>query len=290
MKKSHPIDDAKEINLKEAISAIWRNKILIITITILTTILGYFYGEYATKTYKSEAKIKKNSSNQFKVLTLNSLLDLANSFNDGEDISNLFYIELKDNLTKKNNLIKFLKAQNFEVEENNLNKVKLEITNDRDLNYSFSMIYEKPFEGSKIIEKYIEFTNNNIEIEFIDHFKNLILDKIKIYQKNLIIAEKIFLEYPILKSLEDSKDFVIMNQPLDLFYNGTIVLNENITFLENYLDKINNNSFKLNPVYSEFSSEVLISINQKKLMINLFFFGLIFSLIIVFLKEIYNNN
>jgi hypothetical protein len=107
--------------------------------------------------------------------------------------------------------------------------------------------------------------------------------KINIYQYHLEIAKKIDLENPILQSIQEIQSFI--NEPNELFYQGTKVLTYKIAYLNKLLNDTKNFTLDYNPFLEQVSSGLLITKSSKAYMPHAFIAGLFFSLLIVLIRS-----
>ena len=68
-KNSYLVDD--EIDLRDLIKSLWREKILILFISIICGLLGFLYASFQTQEFRTEFLIKKPSSQIFESYIIN---------------------------------------------------------------------------------------------------------------------------------------------------------------------------------------------------------------------------
>jgi ribosome biogenesis protein Nip4 len=111
-----------------------------------------------------------------------------------------------------------------------------------------------------------------------------IIAEINLHEQHLKIAESINLQNPILKSMGVSQ--AVVNEPLELFYKGTIVLSKKISYLTNLLNKTKDLTLDYDPVLEQASVAELISISPTTFAFIAFFLGLFLSSIIILIRNI----
>ena len=112
-----------------------------------------------------------------------------------------------------------------------------------------------------------------------------IINEITIHQQHLEIAKKIDLENPILQSIGVGA----VNEPDALFYKGSKVLTQQITYLNKLLNETKNLTLDYNPILEQASSGSLITkspiIYAVIALLLGFFFSFLFILFRNFLKK-----
>ena len=112
--------------------------------------------------------------------------------------------------------------------------------------------------------------------------------KLSIINKNYLLenalenAKIINLENPILRSMNQTSQ--VVNEPEDLFYKGSKILSQEITYLKKILIKLENDQFDYEIVSDKpLNSPVDKILNYKYFVIGLIF-GLLFSIAIVLFR------
>jgi LPS O-antigen subunit length determinant protein (WzzB/FepE family) len=289
MKKNNPYITDDEIDLGDLVRTLWREKILILSISIICGLAGYLYASFQPQEFRTEIKLKNLPIQIFEPY------NIFNINNNNNNIAEQFISDFKLNLLSLDNVQNFieesrefdnfkgyLKSRNISVKQyfsgQKLSEVKeknIIIPNKYFLNHS------KELDGSIFLNKYVEFINKKTIVEFKNVTKLSILNTINNHQEALEIAKKIQLENPIIKTT---------SQPEALFYKGTKVLAENIINLNKKLIKLENDQF----VFNIISQKPMTFPNDPK-SLPLYFalglmLGLFLSLVIIFFKSILKNN
>lgn len=226
MKKINLITNSGEINLREVILLLLRNKFLILSISILFSILGYIY--FINQPTQVKVKIKlldppqnlfgidRDAKENYKILINDFRLNILSS-----DNIESFLIQSKD----FDDFKAFLKSRDINIksyftnsliEDKTLNVV---IPNHyilhctKELNAEFFLTSYIDYLWSELIQKQKKNIENNINYEILLH--NLALNG----------ALKANIDKPLRK---DDFEF----NSLDLIFQGTLVLKEKIKFLE----------------------------------------------------------
>ena len=311
MKKNNPYITDDETDLGDLVIRLWREKILILSISIICGLAGYLYASFQPQEFRTEITLKNPPTQIFEPYNLlninlnNNNNSNSNSNSNSSNIAGQFISDFKLNLLSLDNVQNFieesrefdnfkgyLKSRNISVKQyfiglggQKLSEVKeknIIIPNKYFLNHS------KELDGSIFFNKYVEFINKKTIVEFKNVTKLSILNTINNHQEALEIAKKIQLENPILKTTVGQQQ--VVNEPEALFYKGTKVLLENIVNLNKKLIKLENDQFVFNII-----SEKPMTLPSDPKILPLYFalglmLGLFLSLVIIFFKGILKNN
>jgi hypothetical protein len=298
MKKNNPYITDDEIDLGHLVRTLWREKILILSISVICGLLGYLYASFKPEKFKVEITLKNptfqlfepysglieinpNNSNSnsnsnitagqfipdFK-LKLLSLDNLESFVEESQDLDNFKAYLKSKNITVKN----YFNGKLGEVKEKNiiiLNK--------------YFLVFPKGLDGDIFLNNYVEFTKKNNIIEFKKNLKTTIANKIIFYEQALETAALINLENPILKSLDNQSQ--VVNEPEALFYKGTKVLSQNIIYFKRLLQRLENDQFNYNPILDKASLSVLQNTRPPLFLGFGLILGFLLSLVIIFLRN-----
>ncbi len=294
MKKSntHLTDD--EIDLGDLIRKLWKEKILILFISIIFGLLGYFYQLLKPDEFISEITLKNPPTQIFEPYNLFNIYN--NNNNNNNNIDAQFISDFKLNLLSSDNLKGFveesrefdnfkrhLKLRNISAKEYFVNKKIGEVKeNQIIIPNKYFLKHSKELDGAIFFDKYVEFIKKKTIVEFKNNLKLTLLNTINTHQEALEIAKKIQLENPIIKT---TGQLLVVTEPEALFYKGSKVLSENLNYLNKRLIKLENDQFNYNTILQK----ALTLKNPKSL--NLYFvfgliLGLFLSLAIIYLKNI----
>jgi len=290
-----------EINLVELIFLVFKEKILILTISLAFIITGFLYGQTRIKDYQTVVTIQKAPSIVFidydiqKLFRINSnnetiqLKDqLASQFNF-LFLNNLQSLDTLVGFTEQNKNISefknYLKANKVNIRDYLTNKLKpsklkkTNVTNPIGVQ-SFSFEFNQPLKGNKFLDNYVNYVKQKTEIDFQKQLSIMIKNEINLLELNLNIAEKINLDNPILKE----RIFPKLGLSDYLYYEGSKVLNTNIEYLNKILKKIENINLDYDPIIEKSSSPILLT--KSKIFYSFVFFliGLFLSIIIINFK------
>jgi LPS O-antigen subunit length determinant protein (WzzB/FepE family) len=291
------IDD--EIDLRDFIKKLCKEKILILSISIICGLLGYFYASLKSQEFKIEITLKNPPTQIFEAYNLfnpNNNNSNNNNNNNNNNIAGQFISDFKLNLLSLDNVENFieesrefdnfkryLKSRNISTKQyfrdhkfGEVNEKNIIIPNKYFLNRT------KELDGAIFLNKYVEFIKEKTIVEFKNNLKLTLLNTINNHQEALEIAKKIQLENPIIKTTNQQQ---IVNEPEALFYKGTKVISENLNYLNKRLIKLENDQFNHNIILQK-----ALTIKNPISLPLYFALGLILgsflSLVIIYLKNI----
>jgi len=293
MKKSDTYFADDQIDLRDLIRKLWKEKILILSISIICGLLGYSYQLLKPQEFTSEIILKNPPKQIFEPYHFS---DFNKNDKEGkEKIVEQFVLDFNLNFLSLDNLQSFveesrefdnlkknLKSRNisareyFEGKFGEVKKKDIIIPNNYFLNHT------KELDGAIFLNKYAEFTKKKAIFEFKNFTKLTLLNNINNSLEALEIAKKIQLENPIIKTTSQQQ---IVTEPEALFYKGTKVLTENLNYLNIRLIKLENDQFNYNIILQN----ALTKKKSKNFPLYFVFglmLGLFLSLTIIYLKNI----
>jgi LPS O-antigen subunit length determinant protein (WzzB/FepE family) len=302
MKKNNPYITDDEIDLGDLVRTLWREKILILSISIICGLLGYLYASFKPVEFKTEIKLKNPPFQLFEPYSGSIEINLNSNNNNNNIIVGKFISDFKLNLLSLDNLEMFieesldldnfkayLKSKNITVKK--YFKDKLGEVKEKNIiipNTYFLVFEKKRLDGDIFLNNYVEFTKKKNIIEFKKNLKTTIENKIFFYEQALEVAKFLNLENPILKSLHNQA-LVITSEPEALFYKGTKVLSQNIIQSKRLLQKIEKDQFNYDLILDKAFESKINTTHSYYPLIGLFF-GFFLSCIIIFFKGIFKNN
>jgi len=302
MKKKNPyiIDD--EIDLGDLIRTLWREKILILSISIICGLLVCLYASFKPEEFKTEIQLKNPPSQLFEpYIDVFSFFDSnSNSKSNvaGQFISDfkLYFLSL-DNLQnfleesrEFDNFKGYLNLRNISVKKyfaNKINEAEVKEKNFFILN-KYVFIFTNELDGDIFLYNYLEFTKKKTLFEIKKILKRSIENKIVNLNNALEKAKIINLENPILRSLNNYPQ--VINEPTDLFYKGSRILSQEIVDLKKLLIKLENEQFNFEIIVDKPLNSSFKKISNLEYFAIGLMLGLFLSLGIVFFKGILKNN
>jgi LPS O-antigen subunit length determinant protein (WzzB/FepE family) len=306
MKKNNTYLADDEIDLGNIIKSLWKEKILILSVSIICGLVGYFYASLKTKEFKTEITLKNPPTQIFEPYTLSNTHISPPSNNNNNNNNNNNYIagqfisDFKLKLLSLDNLENFieesrefdnfkgyLKSRNISAKQyfsgqkfGEVKEKNIIIPNKYFLNHS------KELDGAIFLNKYVEFIKKKTTVEFKNNLKLTLLNTINNHQEALEIAKKIQLENPIIITSSQQQ---VVNEPEALFYKGTKVISENLNYLNKKLIKLENDQFNYNYIIDK---GIITPINTMSLYFYFqigLFVGFFLSFIIIFYKRTLKN-
>ena len=295
------IDD--EIDLRDLIRKLWKEKILILFISIIFGLLGYFYQLLKPHEFISEITLKNLPTQIFEPYNLFNIYTTNNTSNNNNNNNNIVLqinSDFKLNLLSLDNVQNFieesrefdnfkrhLKLRNISAKEYFANKNIGEVKENRIIiPNKYFLKHSKELDGAIFFNKYVEFVKKKTIVEFKNNLKITLLNNINNHQEALEIAKKIQLENPIIKTTNQQQ---VVNEPEALFYKGTKVISENLNYLNKRLIKLENDQFNYNIILQKavtLKNPINLPLYFALGLILGLILGSFLSLIIIYLKNI----
>lgn len=281
------------IELREIILTAWKDKVIIISCSLILMLVGYIYGAYKPKIYQTTISLHDISEIPFGKF---SYLINSKSVNQEYNISILSVDNLTNFFIQNENLDEFkvyLKKNNIVTRKYFLNRIKnVSGKNNNPLKYTFTFL--PPLSGEDFLNDYVVFTKNNILNKQKKQIIKKIENEIEILKENLEIAEKLDIDFKTgpkfdfknLKLQPEHKISKLESENDNLFYLGKSVINFQLKKKEKLLKDMNEFNFNFNPFIDKASEPILISKSPVFYMTIAFFSGLFLSLIIILFKII----
>ena len=286
MKKSNTYLADDEMDLRDLIEKLWKEKILILSISIICGLLGYFYVLSKSQEFKTEITIKNVPVQIFEPYNLSKSNNIAEQFIFDFKVNFLSLDSLQSFVEESrefDNFKAYLKLKNISPREYFVNKIGQVEKKNIIIPNKYFLNHPKELDGDFFFSKYVEFIKKKTIIDCKNRIKLTILNTINNHQEALEIAKKIQLERPFLyadwKALQNMQNV----EPETLFFKGTIVLSENINNFNKILIKLENDPFNYNTIIQN----ALTQKKSKSLPLYFAFglsLGLFLSLGIIFLK------
>ena len=274
------IDD--EIDLRDFIKKLCKEKILILSISIICGLLGYFYGLSKSQELKTEITVKNPHIQIFEPYNLSNN-NIVGQFTSDFRLNFLSLDNVQNFIEESrefDNFKGYLKSINISANEYFANKFGEVKEKNIIIPNKYFINHTKEFDGAIFFNKYVEFIKKKTIVELKNNLKLTLLNSIHDHQEALEIAKKIQLENPIIKTTQQA-----VNEPEALFYKGTKVISENLNNLNKRLIKLENDQFNYNAVLQK-----ALTLDNSTNLSLYFVLGLILgsflSLVIIYLKSI----
>jgi LPS O-antigen subunit length determinant protein (WzzB/FepE family) len=287
-----------EIDLSEIIKTLWNEKILILSISSIFMVAGFVYGALQPKIYKTEITIREAPSYLFQAYSpflstqQQQQQGIVSQFNNNAKL-NLSSLDTLVQFVENNNTINdfknYLKEKNISIKEYfqpQLGTRKFEPVIDMKNNSpnKYSLTYSQPLPGPSFLNDYIIFNQQQTMTIFRQQLTQSIIYEINLHEQHLEIAKKIGLESTILQSKVEGRSLV--NEPDALFYKGTKVITQKITYLNELSNETKNLTLDYNPVLEQASSPELITKSPIIYAAIALSLGLFFLLMTVFIRSL----
>jgi LPS O-antigen subunit length determinant protein (WzzB/FepE family) len=300
MKKNNSYLADDEIDLADLLRTLWREKILILSISIICGLLGYLYASFKPEEVKVEIRLRNPPPVLFEPYSYifnnnfsnnNNSNNIAGQFiNDFKldflslDSLEIFVEESQDLDTFK----KYLKSRNISTKQYFVKKLGEVKEKNITIPSTYFLVFEKKIlDGNIFLNNYAEYIKKKNIIELKKYVKSIIETRINNTENAIEIAKLINLENPILKSPDRQNQ--VVNEPEALFYKGTKVLSQSIVAYKKLLSKLENDEFN----YNHILDKAIISKSDTKPLYFYFlmglFIGFFLSCIIIFFKSALKN-
>jgi|LakMenEpi03Aug12_release.lakeMendotaPanAssembly.Ray.scaffolds.fasta_scaffold275171_2 LPS O-antigen subunit length determinant protein (WzzB/FepE family) len=303
MKKNNSYLADDEIDLGDIIKSLWREKILILSISIICGLAFYLYVFFQPQQLKREIILKDPPPQLFE-----SYNDVFDKNNNKTNIVEQFTTDFKLNLLSSDNLQsyieqssefdvfnRYLKSRNISVKKFFENKLTEVTEKNSIISNKYFLIFPKGLKSDTLKEldrdiflgNYVKFVKKKTIVSLKKNLKLSIENRIVLHEASLQKAKIINLENPILRSINQAT--LIINEPNELFYKGSKILLQEIDSLKKLLIKLENDQFDF-----EIISDQPLNF-QVKLISDLVYFvigimlGLFLSFGIIFLKGTRSN-
>jgi len=308
MKKNNPYIADDEIDLGDLVRTLWREKILILSISIICGLAGYLYALFQPQEFKTEIQVKNPPPQLFEpyiYIKINNINNNINNNNNNNNNSNnivgQFISDFKLNFLSLSNLQIFveesrefdnfkayLKSRNISVKKYFANKLDEVKEKNLIIPNKYFLVFTNELDGDIFLKNYAQFIKKKTTFEIKKNLKLSIVNKITIIENALENAKLINLENPILRSMNQINQ--VVNEPEDLFYKGSKILSQEIIYLKKLLIKLENDQFNFEIILDDpLNSPVNEMHNLVYFAIGLML-GLFLSLVIIFFKSILKNN
>ena len=319
MKKNNISTFAVEINSIDLIKQFWKEKVLILSASVICTLLTFLFVTFVN-TQKTDLETRiilqipsvvalqkyKDFLNDDNFINKNNNNNNNNSSSDNNGINNnnfslIFFNSLKAKLSSTDNLESFLEQSkefdNFKVflKERNIT-AKQYFTKDRfgiitdkkqQLSNEFFLNFNKELDGVTFLNNYVEFTKNKVINEVRNALKIKLLVAIEKHEIAFETANQIKLEVPILKSMSSGSS--VVNEPTSLFYLGTQVLSQQSKYYKKLFLDLESEKLNIDVILDKASPARTIDNNSFRVWMGLVF-GFFFSLVVIFFKFLLKKN
>ena len=299
MKQNKQLVIDNEIHLGSIIKKLWKEKILIFSISLFFVLIGYFFTNKLEsehlQIYKTRVTIRELPIyliDRFKPYIKEQASQKSRniSFFDYDYMVNFSSVDNLIQFAEQNKDIgefkTYLKNKNIDLRNFFTGKLETYTVTTPGIikNNHYVLTFERPLQGEKFLNDYVVYIKNKTEADFIKHLIKSISDEINTLEQNLMIAEKINLKEPILK---EAGDIINIYQSSGLFYDGTIILSQKLIYLKELHNQAKQLKLDYDPILEKASPAYLTQspYNKKKLIVIFGLLGLFCSFIVIFIKS-----
>jgi LPS O-antigen subunit length determinant protein (WzzB/FepE family) len=175
MKKNNPYITDDEIDLADLVRTLWREKILILSISIICGLLGYLYATIELQELKSEITLKNPPVQIFEPYNLLNIYNNNNNNNNNNNIAGQFISDFKLNFLSLDNLQSFmeesrdfdnfkrnLKSRNISAKEYFVDKIGEVKDKNIIISNKYFLNHTKEVDGAIFLNKYVEFIKKKL--------------------------------------------------------------------------------------------------------------------------------
>jgi hypothetical protein len=191
-------------------------------------------------------------------------------------------VQFVEETNTTNDFKNYLKEKNITPRNYFREKFGSVIDKKNNISNKYSLTYSQPLPGEFFLNDYIIFAWQQTIAIYKQQLEQIIHAEIKIHQHHYEIANKIDLDMSILQSMGVGASVV---NPDALFYKGTKVLTQQITYLNKLLNETKNLTLDYNPILEQASNGSLITNSPIIYASVALLLGLFFSLITVFIRS-----
>ena len=142
----------------------------------------------------------------------------------------------------------------------------------------------------EFLNEYVLFTfqeaENLIKNEIVSVFSSQKND----YEKNLVIAKKLNIQEPILQQKLQDRSLFMINEPKELYYSGTKVIQNEVDSLNKLIAEVKEFKLDFNPILDRASKPIIVSDSYLKFGILGFIAGLFLSIIYIIFRNILKSS
>jgi LPS O-antigen subunit length determinant protein (WzzB/FepE family) len=294
MNTNNIMPESYEIDLAELVRLFWRNKLIILILSILCATFGHLYTLKLDKSKEFKSEIITRTPLKSHFLVYDPFLnpkDYSKEFNS--KISSIDFLEKFVN--QNNNIPKF---KNY-LQNNNISAklyfakkfTKILSDNDQPIENKFSLTYHESLDGNTFLNDYVKFVKNETILTIKKEAVFLIRSQIRKNEYDLEIAKKMELKNSLLKEMSkrDVNSFLFYAEPEAPYYKGSIILNYEILNYKKMLKQIETENFDFNPILDRAITTSSFSKSYKVYPLTGFVIGFLISVIIIYFRQIINK-
>ena len=256
MEPNKKIIETDEIDLGEVIRKLWKEKFLILSISLIFSVLAYATIVLKPKQFQTTIVLKNIPSTLF--IKFEDYIKLQQqqqeqqqqqqqqqpttfaSLFEKEFHEKLYSFENLDRFVKQNNKINsfktFLKENEISAKDYFLNgtskdKFGQEKDKNKIIKNRYYLNFPKELKGDEFLNEYVLYVFQDAQKNIRNKILSLILIEKSKYEKSLSIANELNIQDPILQQKLEDRSLFMINEPKELFYSGVTVIQKEIDSL-----------------------------------------------------------
>lgn len=287
-----------EIDLGEIIRKLWKEKFLILSISLIVSALAYTNVAFKPKTFQTTVVLRIIPSTLFVKFDAASKLDstllLINEFDQ-----KLNSFDNLNEFVKQNNSINSFKtllkeqqisAKDYFLNGSSKNKFGPETEKNKILKNRYYLNFPKELEGDEFLNEYVLFTFQNVENLIKNEIVSFLTSEKNDYEKSLVIAKQLNIQEPILQQKLQDRSLFMINEPKELYYSGTKVIQNEIDTFDKLIAEAKEFKLDFNPILDQASKPIIVSDSPLKFGILGFIAGLFLSLIYIIIRNVLKSS
>jgi len=304
--------ETDEIDLAEIIRKLWKEKFLILSISLIVSALANINVILKPKTFQTTVVLKNIPRTLFikfdtaiNLQYINFDIDINLQQQNQQPQQTTFALLLNDEFYQKlnsfDNLNEFVKQNNsinsFKamLKEKQIsakdyffqeNKFGPEKEKNKIIENRYYLNFPKELKGDEFLNEYVLFTFQKAENLIKKHIVSVLSSQKNDYKKNLVIAKQLNIQEPILQQKLQDRSLLMIYQPKELYYSGTKVIQNEIDTLNKLIAEAKDFKLDFNPILDRASKPMIVSYSSLKFGILGFAIGLFLSVIYIFLRDL----
>ena len=297
MNSNNQTIETDEIDLGEIIRKLWKEKFLILSISLIVSALAYIHVILKPKTFQTTVVLRNLPSTSFIKFYVTDKIDFDKLF--ASEFKR--YLNSFDNLNefvKQNNSINSFKtllkeqqisAKDYFLNGTSKNKFGPETEKDKIFKHRYYLNFPKELKGDEFLNEYVLFTFREAENSMKNQIVTIFSSQKNTYEKNLAIAKQLNIQEPILQQKLQDRSLFMINEPKQLYYSGTKVIQNKIDTLNKLIAEAK--EIKLdNPILDRASKPIIVSDSPLIFGILGFIAGLFLSLMYIIVRNVLKSS
>jgi len=298
--------ETDEIDLGEIIRNLWKEKFLILSISLIVSALAYVYIAFKPKTFQTTVVLRNIPNKLF--VKFDDAINLQPLTKQQQTFASLLEDEFHQKLNSFDNLNEFVKKNNSINSFKTLLKEKQISAKDYFLNSippnKFGPVKEKnkiiknryylnfPMElkGDEFLNEYVLFTFQEAENSMKNQIVSIFSSEKNDYEKNLVIAKLLNIQEPILQQKLQDRSLFMINEPKEMYYSGTKVIQNEIDNLNKLIAEAKELKLDFDPILDRASMPMVVSGSPLKFGILGFVAGLFLYLMYVIVRNVLKSS